>query len=272
MVERDDLHELTGLYALGALTAAERTSFEAHLRECEACTAEVKLLLPVVDGLARVVPRREPSEMVRERVLRAARGDEPSRHKAAAPVLHDKRPMGPWLAAAAAIILAVAGLAYSVSLQQRIVDMNSRLADAATRTTAAEQAIAAAERVAADAQQIASILTAPDLARIELGGQAVAPAARGRAFWSRSRGLIFTAYNLPPPPPGRTYQLWVLTTPETPVSAGLISLDASGEARLVIDNPPGVATAVAMAVTLEPAGGVPAPTGDKYLVGTPSGT
>jgi hypothetical protein len=34
-------------------------------------------------------------------------------------------------------------------------------------------------------------------------------------------------------------------------------------------TPPDIAPPVAVAVTLEPSGGVPAPTGEKYLVGMP---
>jgi len=35
----------------------------------------------------------------------------------------------------------------------------------------------------------------------------------------------------------------------------------------MFQTPPDMAKPVAMAITLEPEGGVPAPTGDKYLVG-----
>ena len=91
--------------------------------------------------------------------------------------------------------------------------------------------------------------------------------ASARAFWSRSRGLVFTASNLPAPPPGRAYQLWVLTAQPAPISAGMLKLDASGRATEMIDTPQDLPRPVAMAVTLEPEAGVPAPTGDKYLVG-----
>jgi hypothetical protein len=40
--------------------------------------------------------------------------------------------------------------------------------------------------------------------------------------------------------------------------------------REIFNTPPDLPKPVAMAVTLEPDGGVPAPTGDKYLVGLAS--
>jgi anti-sigma-K factor RskA len=125
-----------------------------------------------------------------------------------------------------------------------------------------------AQRTATGAQTAVAILTAPDVARVDLAGQQpVSPAATARAFWSRSRGMVFNASNLPPLPAGRTYQLWVVTA-QAPISAGLLTPDTQGSVSEVFNTPPDIPQPVAMAVTIEPAGGVPAPTGDKYLVGT----
>jgi anti-sigma-K factor RskA len=63
------------------------------------------------------------------------------------------------------------------------------------------------------------------------------------------------------------YQLWVLTAAPAPISAGLLRPDARGSVTATFETPPTLPNPVAMAVTLEPEGGVPSPTGDKYLVG-----
>ena len=122
-------------------------------------------------------------------------------------------------------------------------------------------------RTASEAQSSLAVLVAPDLARIDLAGQAAAPNATARAFWSRSRGLVFTASNLPPPPPGRAYQLWVLTAQPAPISAGMLNPRRERTRQRAVRHAARSAGPVAMAVTLEPEGGVPSPTGDKYLVG-----
>ena len=75
-----------------------------------------------------------------------------------------------------------------------------------------------------------------------------------RAFWSRSRGLVLTASNLPAPPPGRTYQLWFVTA-QAPVSAGLLKPDASGRVTTLLNTPTDLPQPAALAVTLEPEGG-----------------
>jgi anti-sigma-K factor RskA len=64
------------------------------------------------------------------------------------------------------------------------------------------------------------------------------------------------------------YQLWVVTG-GTPISVGLLAPDASGGGTAFFSAPPDMPDPLAMAVTLEPAGGGPAPTGDPYLESTP---
>ena len=111
-----------------------------------------------------------------------------------------------------------------------------------------------------------AILTAPDVVRVDLQGQPVAPDSTGRVYWSRSRGLVFSASKLPALPASKIYQLWFVTA-GGPVSAGLVQPGPSGDSVLTFPNPPGIVAPVTLAITIEPAGGVPSPTGDKYLVG-----
>jgi anti-sigma-K factor RskA len=121
-------------------------------------------------------------------------------------------------------------------------------------------------RSAAGAESRVAVISAPDVLQVSLAGQPPAPGAVGRAFWSRSRGLVFAAASLPPLPADRTYQLWYLTS-GAPVSAGLFRPDASGRAVVTVDPPPGGVAPTGLAVSNEPAAGVPAPTGPIYLAG-----
>jgi anti-sigma-K factor RskA len=111
---------------------------------------------------------------------------------------------------------------------------------------------------------MAFVLASTDVTRVDLAGQSAAPAAAGRAFWSPTQGVIFSA-DLPPAPAGRDYQLWVVTR-GGPVSAGLLKPDLPRGLALVTGTL-AAPDPQALAVTLEPAGGVPAPTGPMYLVG-----
>ena len=100
----------------------------------------------------------------------------------------------------------------------------------------------------------------------------MAPASTARAFVSRHSGLAFAANQLPTLPADKVYQLWVIPQGQAPVSAGLLAPDASGHASLFFEMPADMPPAAVIAVTVEPAGGVPAPTGDKALVGEVAAT
>ena len=250
----EQLGDQAAAYVLGALTPAERQAFEAHLAGCGPCAAEVRSLIQVAAALAHLAPMEAPAPPVRARLLASLAPRSSSSSMS-------------WLAAAASVALAVALGGYAAQLRGRVTGLESRLRDAAGRADASERQMADARRTAVEAQAVVAVLAASDLARIDLAGQPPAATATARAFWSRSRGLVFTALKLPAPPPGRAYQLWVLTAQPAPISAGMLMVDADGRVNARFDTPQDLPPPVAMAVTLEPEGGVPAPTGEKYLVG-----
>jgi hypothetical protein len=172
-----------------------------------------------------------------------------------------------WLSTAALLVIALGLGRYSMSLQREISSLRLEVGDLNARLNQSEQRVNIATRLVALADARMAVLTAPDLTEVDLQGQpAVAPRASGRAFYSRSRGLVFTASDLPPLRTGRTYQLWLVTA-QAPVSAGLLELDSAGRVTQAFNTAPDLARPVAIAVTEEPAGGVAAPTGAKYLVG-----
>ena len=227
---------------------------------------------PILQGLAQAVPQVDPSPELRARVLEKIGADSRVQKDPAYQPLDVRRagPFGPatgWLATAAALALAAGLATYTAQLRSRISALESDSRAANVRADASERQVVDAERTAAGAQSAVAVLTAPDVARVDLAGQSVAPTASARAFWSRSRGMVFTGTNLPQLPPGRTYQVWVVTA-RAPISAGLLRPDPQGGVSGTFATQPDIPAPVAMAVTIEPDGGVAAPTGEKYLVGT----
>jgi anti-sigma-K factor RskA len=266
--DHDRLREAAGLYALGALAGDERDAFEAHLATCAECAAEVRALGSVIAALPYAVPQVDPPAALRSRVLAAA-GAPPASSRVVTQMPARARARfasAGWLAAAALLIVTVALGAYAVSLRQRVGGLEGQLRAAMNRLDLTEQRLAEAARAAERAQLRMAVLTSPDLKQVSLTGQPPAPRAAGRAFWSRSNGLLFAANELPPLPAGRTYQLWFLT-PGAPVSAGLIKPDENGRITAAFDTPPGTPDPTGLAVSIEPEGGVPAPTGAIYLAG-----
>jgi anti-sigma-K factor RskA len=261
-----DEQMLAAPYVLGALDDADRRAFEAHLATCSVCAEEVRSLRAVADALTFTVPQRTPRPELRTRVLSAL----PAKLQADELASRDRTPrwnVREWRFAAA-VVLAIGLGVYAWQLQRRVSTLEARVADSEQRILAAQRNTLEVQRAADQAQNAMAVLAAPDMVRIDLAGQSPAQQATARALWSRNRGMVFTATDLPLAPPGRVYQVWVVTA-NAPVSAGLLSADASGRATAFFNTPPDIAPPVAIAVTLEPAGGVTAPTGQRYLVGRP---
>jgi hypothetical protein len=183
-------------------------------------------------------------------------------------------------AVAAVVVLLIAGA-------RRI---EARLDEASARVTVAEQQVVETTRLASqevtaarqdadrqitEARQLAlraetlgAVLTAPDLIRFNLTSvETVGPSAQ--LLWSRTRGLVLSGSRLPAAPPESTYQLWLVTSTQS-VGAGLFVPDDAGRATLVVDAPPRVpGRVVGAAVTIEPSGGRPTPSGRTLLARFP---
>jgi anti-sigma-K factor RskA len=121
----------------------------------------------------------------------------------------------------------------------------------------------------ADREQLVSALTGDRVRVVELTA-AGARAPYGRMFWDQATDRwTFVAHNLPAPPSGRTYQLW-LVTPTAKISAGTFTPRA-GQAVVRARYALARDSLRAVAVTEEPAGGVPQPTGPMIIVGAATG-
>jgi anti-sigma-K factor RskA len=96
--------------------------------------------------------------------------------------------------------------------------------------------------------------------------------ANRRAFGSvvtkpdKSAGMLYV-YRFPMAPEGKEYQLWGLRDGLPPVSVGMFTVDATGTAMLNMKSIPESTHIVGFAVTIEPKGGMPQPTGAMYVKG-----
>ena len=181
----DELRDLSGGYALGALDEADRRAFEAHLPTCPDCAEEVRAFATVASGLALAVPQVDPPVALRDRVLRAAVASDSPMEGTESP--RSWRGALVFLSTAAALVALALGL-YAASLNQRIRVLEEELRLATARAVDGQRQLVQ-YRVALDREaQVRAILAAPDLRRIDLAGQKAAPGASGRAFWSRSAG------------------------------------------------------------------------------------
>lgn len=277
------------LYTLGALGRADRGRFEAHLEACLDCVREVKSLLPVAHHLPQTVVPVDPPPALRERVLREVAGwspapagppadaapapAEPVIRSAAAPdppPASSRRGLGLlfWLVALLLVAVGGGGGSYVAALHREIAGLQADVQSANTRTRILELEATVAELEATRRDEVIAIATDPTVRSLTLAGQPLAPLGVGRALWNESGLMAFLATGLPPPPEGGAYHLWFVTPEADPVGAVSLIPDAGGSATVTLQIPEGV-TPAAMAVTIEPAGGAPQPTGDVYLLSVP---
>lgn len=256
MADHQKFGELAESYGLGALDAGERAAFEQHLASCPECQRAVADALLVADALPYTLTPVDPPAALRSKLMMAAAPVAP----AAAPAMSLR-----WLAVAAALIAASAGT-FAWTEYRRASAAQVAAAQSQAQVEALQGQLTALQTQADTARRAIDILAADDLSRVELKGQAAAPAASGRAYLSPARGLLFSTVGLPPLPEGRVYQLWYVTA-AAPLSAALVSPDEAGRFTMIINTPIGVRPS-ALAMTIEPAGGLPAPSGAFYLLGS----
>ena len=264
-VPHDLVQPLLVDYLLGDLGAAERRQVSVHLDECADCAAELRELEATFQGIGHTVAPVTPPAHLRNRVLKSLT-QQPRGGAAAgsAPPMSLRR--SPALLALAATLAVVFGglLLFSLQRAERLESDLQR-----TRAEAAMLSSRIAE-TSVQADLAVSILTANDMRRIDLAGQEASRTATARGYWSASHGLLIVADQLPTPPPGREYQVWLIGSGSAgPVSAGLLGDAQAGRGMLIVPSPPGVTGGgLTIAITDEPEGGLPAPTGAKHLVGS----
>jgi len=123
-----------------------------------------------------------------------------------------------------------------------------------------------ATRPSKPTEEIARIFSSPYAKMAPLAGTDMAKDAYAMVFVEPdTRRGFFYANNLPALPAGKTYQLWVIT--DKPVSAGVFSLDRGRKGRVMLQDMPEVGKIRQFAVSMEPDGGRPQPTGSIYLAG-----
>ena len=139
-------------------------------------------------------------------------------------------------------------------------DRDNALQLARSRQTARAQAIQLARW-----SDMVALLTQPDTRLVNFGEGAAQP-PRGRVLLHPALGVLLAASNLPAPPPGKTYEMWLIPKSGNPAPAGLFQSDAAGSAMHFQRTPLDLSQMKAVAVTLEPAGGVPQPTSQPLIV------
>ena len=113
--------------------------------------------------------------------------------------------------------------------------------------------------------ELATLLRIPNVKAVSLTGSDIAKRAAGFLLYdSRTQKVWLYSVNLPECPTGTTYQLWAIH--DKPISIGIFYMDRGETAHLLVKKVPSFMDAKTFAVSLEPSGGRPQPTGPMYLL------
>jgi len=254
--EHTRYEELAAAYSLGILDPGEKAEFEAHIKAgCPVCESELPWLEKAVDNLAYAAPSVPLPEGLREKVLARFQPETPPAVPVPPP-LQERTSIWPKLAfgfGIAASLIAIYSGFTAHNLSKEVQKLTAEIAGLRQQLTSTQMRLAFA--------------LSPMNEVLELAGQPVSPNARGKVIWNAVQGSgFFTAGGLPQIPEDKTYQLWVIAGGQ-PVSVDVFSVDSTGAVEVKMAGLPPTEQINAFAVTLEPAGGVPQPTGEKYLVG-----
>jgi anti-sigma-K factor RskA len=246
------------LYALGALEGEDKRAFEAHVDTCEECTQQLGEAYGRIAMIGLAAPQAYPSRGVKEQLMRQIVGTSTGRGGTFA-VMPSKRPssFAGWMWA---LVPLAGGFAVAlVFLWLHTLQLDAQID--ALKAREQEQ-----ERVIAQERSVIDMLGAKDTVVVSLGEQKQQPQGAARVVYNAKRGLLVYNGALPDAPPDKSYQLWLVPTTGAPISAGVFETTEGGANRIVANVPPGT-QAKAFAVTLEPRGGKPAPTGPFVLLG-----
>jgi anti-sigma-K factor RskA len=113
--------------------------------------------------------------------------------------------------------------------------------------------------------EFAALLRMTNIKAVALTGSDMAKRAAGVMLYDfRTQNAWLYSVNLPENLPGTTYQLWAIH--DKPISIGIFQMDRGETAHLLMKKMPRFADAKTFAVSLEPSGGRPQPTGPMYLL------
>jgi anti-sigma-K factor RskA len=258
MKTHEQFAEDLALYALNDLSGSELQELEQHLETCAACRRDLQSLRSDMGllGLSAVGPR--PPARSKERLMRAIAA-EPRGASVPTPAPSGRRVF--WLSwIPAAVALAV--IAFAVSLQQSNRNLNDQLAEMRNRYS--DQKIQLAH-----SEESIKLLLAPDAVHVSMSPANASRHPSATAIVSPSQGrMTLMASNLPPVPAGKAYELWVIPAHGAPVNAGVFKPDERGNA-MMLDHamPPGVQPKT-FALTVEDEAGSDKPTSPIVIAGT----
>jgi anti-sigma-K factor RskA len=240
MLPDDHVIDMIPGYALDCLNEEEKRQVTAHLSQCVHCREELEAYRRVVDELHQAVSPVEPPAGLKQQILSGVQPKQAAAGSDAPPLslqrlwngLHRAAPV--W--AYASFVLVIVLAASNLWLLQHVNRLDAAIPG--------------------------------EFRTISLAGFGKTPDATGLLVLSRDGNLgTLVVDGLPDLNAAQQYQLWLIKDGER-TSGGVFSVSPAGYAALAIASNQPLKNFSAFGITIEPAGGSPAPTGEKVMGGS----
>jgi anti-sigma-K factor RskA len=150
----------------------------------------------------------------------------------------------------------------------RVTAERNRMRAQIASTTVVKPSIDTMSAVASQREAMIQAIAGPDVKVVALSVSKKATQPLGRMFWNRTTNdWMMVTDGLPAPKPGKTYQVWLITD-KAKISAGTFRPDAQGRTMMHANYALARDALKEVAITEEPDGGMPSPTGPMVVAGS----
>jgi len=279
--ERDRIEELAALAAAGGLTGTERAELDA----AAAADAEIRALVreygDAASLMALALDEPAPPARVLESVRQRVRGRTPApgvpvvERAGSAPVVPieraRRRKPTPLMVAAVAVPLAAAAAFALLWLRERgaveeaadaLAGLEKKLDESQRRERLSAGAMVAALKKVEQLQGSLETMATPHLELKNVKSEPDKPRVKVLVDPENQRWVVM-AFDLPPIPSDKDYQLWFMPEKGNPIPAGLLAPGPGNTQFGTISIPANVTNIKGAAISLEPKGGSKQPTDVK---------
>jgi anti-sigma-K factor RskA len=256
MAHKTEYEDQIALYSLGLLRGEELREVEEHLAEgCDICEGLLKDSDTVFTNLPYSLEDTPLPEGLERKIFKSIGQRRPAPKESLLSIFWKSiSPFWLTMGTAVSIALIIFLVVSNISLRSKLEFQGKDLS-------------ALQVKFAKD-KEMMDYVTNPNVDLVSLGSKMPHMDATGKLLWNKdTHKALFLVSNIPTLEKGKTYQLWVIENGK-PVSMGVFDVDKQGKKMIEIKLMPEPAKPMQFAVTLEPAGGMPHPTGNTYLYGS----
>lgn len=279
-IDKERIEELVSLYSLGILEDEEIEEFRGYI---QSDSGEIQKLINdnelVTSLLFYSSDSKTPPEGLKNRLMQRIKLNRSLEKEKYKPSFWEK--ISPFwygiggAVAATAMLLLLFNFAYKDNYlnelqlaknlnQEQQTTIDSLKADLLTK----EEKIAQLTKLDSMKTELVGYIENPSVVVVDIASLKADLNSLGRILFDSSESkAVFCGLNLPQTAPDKVYQLWAIIDSK-PVDRGIFEVNEKGNGILRIDDVSDSKNIQQFAVTLEPAGGVPQPTGEMYLAGS----